>query len=148
MSDNDHLIRFEWLDFLVYFLYSTWSLNNTIFECISPLSFTFYFRSFLFFLCYTKFEKTNFLTNFIFLLRQLTTAIKTNWQPPHNTPLPLPATTDIIATAHSRTPAYFLSSANFAVATLWPPLTTSPPPTSNVAAAVYVDAVSTAANKN
>jgi hypothetical protein len=74
--------------------------------------------------------------------------LQTNWQPPHNAPLPLPATTDIIATAHSRTPAYFLSSANFAVATLLPPLTTSPLPTSNVTTAVYVDAVSTAANKN
>jgi hypothetical protein len=63
-------------------------------------------------------------------------------------PLPLPATTDIIATAHSRIPAYFLSTANFTIATLLLPLTNSLPPTSNVAAAVYVDAVSTAANKN
>ncbi len=77
MSDNDRLIRFEWSDFLVSFLYYTWSLTNTVFECISLLSFTFYFRSFLFFLCYDKFEKTNFLTNIIFLLRQLTTAIAT-----------------------------------------------------------------------
>jgi hypothetical protein len=44
---------------------------------------------------------------------------------------------------HCRTPAYLLSATNFAVATL--PL---PPPTSNVAAAVYVDAISSAANKN
>jgi hypothetical protein len=49
---------------------------------------------------------------------------------------------------HRRTPAYLLSAANFAVATLPLLLTSSPPPTSNVAAAVYVDAVSTAANKN
>jgi hypothetical protein len=63
-------------------------------------------------------------------------------------PLPLPATTDTIATAHSRTPAYFLSFANFAVVMLLPPLTTLPLPTSNLSTAVYVDAVSTAANKN
>jgi hypothetical protein len=37
---------------------------------------------------------------------------------------------------------------NFAVATLPLPLTSLPLPTSNVAAAVYVDAVSSAANKN
>ncbi len=50
MSDNDRLIRFEWSDFLVYFSYSSWSLTNTIFECISPLSFTFLFPFFPIFL--------------------------------------------------------------------------------------------------
>jgi hypothetical protein len=49
---------------------------------------------------------------------------------------------------HRRTPAYLLSAANFAVATLPPPLTSLLPPTSNIAARVYVDAVSSAANKN
>jgi hypothetical protein len=49
---------------------------------------------------------------------------------------------------HCRTPENFLSAANFAVAMLPLPLTSLPPPTSNVAAAVYVDAVSSAANKN
>jgi hypothetical protein len=49
---------------------------------------------------------------------------------------------------HCRTPAYLLSAANFAVAMLLPLLTFLPLPTSNVAAAVYVDAVSSAANKN
>jgi hypothetical protein len=49
---------------------------------------------------------------------------------------------------HHRIPAYLLSASNFAVATLPPPLTSLPPPTSNVAAAVYVDAISSVANKN
>jgi hypothetical protein len=49
---------------------------------------------------------------------------------------------------HCCTPAYLLSAANFAVATLPPPLTSLLPPTFNVAAAVYVDAISSAANKN
>ncbi len=49
---------------------------------------------------------------------------------------------------HCRTPAYLLSATNFAVAMLLPPLTTLPLPTSNVIAAVYVDAVSIAASKN
>jgi hypothetical protein len=49
---------------------------------------------------------------------------------------------------HRRTLAYFLSAANFVVATLPPPLTSLPPPTSNVAAAVYVDAISSTTNKN
>jgi hypothetical protein len=49
---------------------------------------------------------------------------------------------------HRRTPAYLLSTTNFAVAMLPLPLTSLPPPTSNVATAVYVDAVSSAANKN
>ncbi len=54
MSDNDRLIRFEWSDFLVSFSYSTWSLTNTIFECISPLSFTFLFLFFPIFLVLHK----------------------------------------------------------------------------------------------
>ncbi len=49
---------------------------------------------------------------------------------------------------HCRTPTYLLSAANFAVAMLLLPLTSLLPPTSNIAAAVYVDAVSSAANKN
>jgi hypothetical protein len=64
MSDNDHLIRFEWSDFLVSCLYSTWSSTNTIFECISPLSFTFLFPFFPIFLCYTKIRENKFSHKF------------------------------------------------------------------------------------
>jgi hypothetical protein len=49
---------------------------------------------------------------------------------------------------HHRTPAYLLSAVNFAVAMLPLPLTTLLLPTSNVATAVYVDAISSTTNKN
>ncbi len=175
MSNNDCLIRFEWSDFLVSFLYSTWSSTNTIFECISPLSFTFLFPFFPIFLCYTKIRENKFSHKF-----HISVAPTDNCHKPtdnHHTTchcrflLPLtsllllipfadvalsaaPNNLSAAATAvlaqwrHCRTLAYLLSAANFAVATLPPPLTSLPPPTSNIAAAVYADAVSTAANKN
>ncbi len=64
MSDNNCLIRFEWSDFLVSFSYSTWSSTNTIFECISPSSFTFLFPFFPIFLGYTKIREIEFSHKF------------------------------------------------------------------------------------
>ncbi len=64
MSDNDHLIRFEWSDFLVSFSYSMWSLTNTIFECISLLSFTFLFPFFPIFLVLHKIRENKFSHKF------------------------------------------------------------------------------------
>ncbi len=64
MSDNDRLIRFEWLDFLVSFSYSTWSLTIMIFECISPLSFTFLFSFFPIFLVLHKIWENKFSHKF------------------------------------------------------------------------------------
>ncbi len=64
MSDNYPLIRFEWLDFLVSFLYSTWFLTNTIFEYISLLSFTFLFPFFPIFLVLPKIQENKFSHKF------------------------------------------------------------------------------------
>ncbi len=64
MSDNDCLIRFEWSDFLVSFSYSTRSLTNTIFKCISPLSFTFLFPFFPIFLVLHKIGENKFSHKF------------------------------------------------------------------------------------
>ncbi len=64
MSDNNRLIRFEWSDFLASFSYSMWSSTNTIFECISPLSFTFLCPFFPIFLGYTKIREIEFSHKF------------------------------------------------------------------------------------
>ena len=64
MFHNDCLIRFEWLDFLVSFSYYTWSITNTVFECISPLSFTLLFPFFSIFLVLQQIRENEFSHKF------------------------------------------------------------------------------------
>jgi hypothetical protein len=52
------------IGFFCFFLYSTWSLTNTVFECISPLSFTFLFPFFPIFLVTHQIRKNGFSHKF------------------------------------------------------------------------------------